>query len=195
MGCIESTYDFKYLSGKNLEYIMAKTGYDETTIKQSHKIFIMECPNGRLTPDKFIDLYNLFVWRGNGEQYCEHVFRTFDTDQNGVIDFEEFLLAMCVTTTGTAEERLILAFRMYDVDGNGVIDPEEMLKVVKAIYGMLRQDATEPMSMAEERARKIFLRMDVNRDGQLTEEEFLRGCLEDDELSKLLAPNIVEMCE
>ena len=71
---------------------------------------------------------------------------------------------------------------MYDVDGNGVIDPEEMLKVVRAIYDM----------HAYERARKIFRRMDVNRDGQLTEEEFLRGCLEDDEMSKLLSPNIVD---
>ena len=69
------------------------------------------------------------------------------------------------------------------------------MKVVQAIYDMLREDATEPMSMAEERARKIFLRMDVNRDGQLTEEEFLRGCLGDDELSKLLAPTIVEVFE
>ena len=82
-----------------------------------------------------------------------------------------------------------------DVDQNVVIDPEEMLKVVQAIYSMLRKDATEPMSVADERARKIFRRMDVNRDGLLTEEEFLRGCLEDDELSKLLAPNMVECCK
>ena len=154
MGCIESRYDFKYLSGKNLEYIKAKTGYDETTIKQSHKIFIMECPNGRLTPDKFIDLYNLFVWRGNGEQYCEHVFRTFDTDQNGCIDFEEFLLAMYITSAGSAEEKLTWAFRMYDVDGNGTIEPDEMGKVVEAIYGMLCQDATEPTTSAKKKAMK-----------------------------------------
>ena len=192
MGCIESRYGFKNLSDRDLEFLKANTGYDESTIKQSHKTFLKECPNGRLTPDIFIDLYKRDIWRGNAEQYCEHVFRTFDTDQNGVIDFEEFLLAMYVTSSGTAEEKLTWAFKMYDVDGNGTIDPDEMLKVVQAIYGMRREDATEPTSVADERARKIFLRMDENGDGQLTEEEFLRGCLEDDELSKLLAPNIVE---
>ena len=192
MGCVVSRYNFKYLSGKNLEFLKANTGYDESTIKQSHKIFIKECPNGRLTPDKFIDLYKQFVLRGNAEQYCEHVFRTFDTDQNGCIDFKEFLLAMYVTSAGSAEEKLTWAFRMYDVDGNGTIDPDEMLKVVRAIYGMRCEEATEPTSVADERARKIFRRMDENGDGQLTEEEFLRGCLEDDELSKLLAPNVVE---
>ena len=192
MGCVEGKQNSKFLSGENLEFLKSYTRYDEATIKQFHKNFMKDCPTGQLTPDKFIDLYKMFIWRGNAEQYCEHVFRTFDTDQNGVIDFEEFLLAMYVTSSGTAEEKLTWAFKMYDVDGNGTIDPDEMLKVVQAIYGMRREDATEPTSVADERARKIFLRMDENGDGQLTEEEFLRGCLEDDELSKLLAPNIVE---
>ena len=195
MGCVECKQNSIFLSGENLEFLKSYTRYDEDTIKEFHKSFIKEFPTGQLTRDKFIDLYKMFIWRGHAEQYCEHVFRTFDTDQNGVIDFEEFLLAMYVTSAGTAEEKLTWAFRMYDVDANGVIDPEEMLKVVQAIYSMLRKDATEPISVADERARKIFRRMDVNRDGQLTEEEFLRGCVEDDELSKLLAPNVVELCE
>ena len=45
--------------------------------------------------------------------------------------------------------------------------------------------------MFQERAKNIFSRMDENGDGHLTEEEFLRGCLQDDELSKMLAPNVV----
>ena len=195
MGCIVSMYAFKYLSGENLELLKASTGYDESTIKQMHKMFIKECPNGRLTPNKFIDLYKLFIWTGNAELYCQHVFRTFDTDQNGFIDFDEFLVAMYVTSAGSAKEKLTWAFRMYDVDGNGVIDPDEMGKVVEAIYGMLYQDATEPTTSARKKAMKIFRRMDENQDGHLTEEEFLRGCLEDDELSKLLAPNMVECCQ
>ena len=192
MGCIECKQSSTFLSGEKLEFLKAYTRYDEATIKEFHKRFMKDCSTGELTRDKFVDLYKMLICRGNAEKYCEHVFRTFDTDQNGVIDFEEFLLAMYVTSSGTAEEKLTWAFRMYDVDGNGTIDPDEMLKVVQAIYGMRREDATEPTSVADERARKIFLRMDENGDGQLTEEEFLRGCLEDDELSKLLAPNIVE---
>jgi len=41
-------------------------------------------------------------------------------------------------------------------------------------------------------AKNIFSRMDENGDGHLTEEEFLRGCLQDNELSKMLAPNVVQ---
>ena len=225
MGCIESSYSrLKYLSGENLEYLKANTGYDKATIKESHEIFIKECPNGNLTPDKLIDLYTPFISKGKAEQYCDHVFKTFDTDQNGFIDFEEFVLAtgkaeqycdhvfrtfdtdqkgfrdfeefvfaMYVTSAGSAEEKLKWAFRMYDLDGNGVIDPDEMSKVVEAIYGMWCEDSIEQTTIsAKERAMKIFRRMDENEDGHLTEEEFLLGCLEDDELSKLLAQGMVE---
>lgn len=41
---------------------------------------------------------------------------------------------------------------------------------------------------AEERAKNIFAKMDENNDGQLTQDEFLKGCLQDEELSKMLAP-------
>ena len=72
---------------------------------------------------------------------------------------------------------------------------------------MLGSGSTKPQDTAEERAKNIFnrfsrklldlvltssffSRMDENNDGSLTEEEFLKGCLQDDELSKMLAPNV-----
>ena len=50
----------------------------------------------------------------NAKKFCEHVFRTFDTDKNGFIDFKEFLLAIDVTSSGSAEKKLSWAFRYKD---------------------------------------------------------------------------------
>lgn len=61
--------------------------------------------------------------------------------------------------------------------------------VFQAIYDMLgASSSNRPADSAEERAKNIFAKMDENNDGQLTQEEFLKGCLQDEELSKMLAP-------
>ena len=67
--------------------------------------------------------------------------------------------------------------------------PQEMTKIVQAIYDMLgNSSSSRPPDTAEDRAKSIFARMDENGDGKLTEEEFLKGCLQDEELSKMLSP-------
>lgn len=62
-------------------------------------------------------------------------------------------------------------------------------ELFQAIYDMLGAcSSNRPADSAEERAKNIFAKMDENNDGQLTQDEFLKGCLQDEELSKMLAP-------
>ena len=90
-----------------------------------HAGFLEDCP-GELTKTQFVEMYIKIFPGGNAEKFSENVFRTFDTDKSGTIDFREFMLALHVTANGTPEEKLKWAFRMYDVDGNGSIDIHEM---------------------------------------------------------------------
>ncbi|KAM8707548.1 hypothetical protein ACLKA7_005091 [Drosophila subpalustris] len=71
-----------------MEFLKTHTRYDEATIKEWYKGFKQDCPNGRLTPAKFVDMYKMFFPSGNAEEFCDHVFRTFDMDKNGYIDFK-----------------------------------------------------------------------------------------------------------
>ena len=128
--------------------------------------------------------------------------RTFDTDGSGTIDFREFLLALHVTSEGSAQEKLKWAFKMYDVDGNGSIDIQEMkryllrhihltksvnfyiLRVIQGVYQMLGVESG--VMQVEE----VFLRMDLDQDGAVTEEEFMSACATDADLMQLLTPNM-----
>lgn len=51
---------------------------------------------------------------------------------------------------------------------------------------MLGAEASNLQDSAEERAQRIFKKMDINHDGALTEQEFIKGCLNDDDLTKIL---------
>merc|ERR1712244_157689 len=140
------------LARSDLDWLIAHTKYNEQTILEWHKGFRIDCPDGKLTAASFRKIYRKCFPSDNIEEFSDHVFRTFDKDKNGFIDFKEFLLAIDVTSAGTPEEKLKWAFRMYDVDGNGVIDQDEMTKIVQAIYDMLGAGAVKPTDTAEERA-------------------------------------------
>uniref|UniRef100_A0A183C2A5 Uncharacterized protein n=1 Tax=Globodera pallida TaxID=36090 RepID=A0A183C2A5_GLOPA len=175
------------LSKEDLEFLKKNTNFTEEQIKEWYKGFVQDCPKGHLTKEQFIKVYKDFFPSGSAEGFCEHVFRTFDTDNSGFIDFKEFLLAINVTSSGTPEQKLEWAFRMYDIDGNGTIDEKEMIKIIEAIYEMLGPEVTKSADDSpRKRAKMIFEKMDVNNDKELTLKEFVDGCLADKELFQIL---------
>lgn len=90
-----------------------------------------DCPTGQLSKKKFIEVYSGFFPDGNAEEFCTHVFRTFDKDNSGKIDFKEFLLAINITSGGRPKEKLEWAYQMYDIDGNGTIERNEMIEIIR----------------------------------------------------------------
>ena len=62
------------------------------------------------------------------------MFRIFDKDGDGSIDFKEFMIATDMTSSGDPEEKLRWAFRMYDKDGSGEIDVDEMVDIFSLMY-------------------------------------------------------------
>ena len=77
-----------------------------------YKGFKQDCPDGHLTREAFMKIYSKCFTGGSAQDFCDHVFRTFDSDKNGFIDFKEFLLAIDVTSSGTPEQKLNWAFRL-----------------------------------------------------------------------------------
>ena len=146
---------------------------------------------GELSPDLFYDMYVKLCPHENARRFCNHIFRSFDTDNNGYVSFNEFLLAVTISSSGTPEEKLRWAFKLYDINGDGVINRCEMIMVVEAMFEMLddgnmqRKSGALPPG-AKERAKEMFAKLDVDGDLKVTKDEFIDGCLKDEELLNLL---------
>ncbi|KAH8362440.1 hypothetical protein KR200_007492 [Drosophila serrata] len=121
----------------------------------------------------FIKIYKQFFPQGDPSKFASLVFRVFDENNDGSIEFEEFIRALSVTSKGNLDEKLQWAFRLYDVDNDGYITREEMYNIVDAIYQMVgQQPQSEDENTPQKRVDKIFDQMDKNHDGKLTLEEF-----------------------
>ena len=84
----------------------------------------------KLTMAEFMEVYSS-VFDGEPDDFVKHLFRSFDADNDGYIDFKEFIVGLCVSGSEKVETKLKWAFKMYDLDGNGSISRDEMA-------GMLR---------------------------------------------------------
>lgn len=124
-----------------------------------------------------MEVYKVFYPQGKADKFCSHVFKVFDTDRSGLIDFTEFLIAISVTAQGDARKKLILAFKMYDVDKNGTVDKKEMLKIIEAIYDLLGEELRRGENSPSERVKTIMNKLDKDNSGTLSENEFVEGML------------------
>lgn len=95
-------------------------------------------------------------------------------DQNGWIDFNEFIIATHCSATSSPSDKLHWVFQMYDKDKSKTIQLGEMVE----LFGTLYLNEGLEKEAAVERAMAIFSTLDINNDGDVTEEEFVRGCLE-----------------
>ncbi|CAF5007568.1 unnamed protein product [Rotaria sp. Silwood1] len=166
--------------------LQASTNYTESEIRDWHEDFIRECPTGRLNKKQFIQIYQKFYPNGKADNYCKYAFSVFDTNNDGTIDFQEFLLAMAATSQGPIDDRL--AF-VYDTSHDGLIDQRELTAVIAAMYDLLgannRKGDCDPKILAA----TIIGSFDVNGDKKLDKSEFIAGCKNNDSIRRLLAPN------
>nr|XP_023681677.1 guanylyl cyclase-activating protein 1 isoform X1 [Paramormyrops kingsleyae] len=128
-----------------------------------YKKFLTECPSGQLTLHEFKQFFGLRGLDPNASAYIEQMFRTFDMNKDGTIDFMEYVAALSLVMRGKMEHKLRWYFRLYDVDGNGCIDRHELLNIIKAIRA-INGNETQEVSV-EEFTNRVFEKIDVNGDG------------------------------
>ncbi|XP_049578253.1 guanylyl cyclase inhibitory protein [Syngnathus scovelli] len=159
-----------------------------TELYEWSRMFIHKCPSGLITLHEFQRHFcNVTVGMQSAE-YAEEIFRTLDKNEDGLVDFREYVMAISMLVEGSAVERLRWSFKLFDKDGDGAIIREEMLGIMQAVYKMNEAvDLNEPNSLtAEECTDRMFLRLDKDKNAVISVEEFIEGALDDDWIRKML---------
>ncbi|GIY91240.1 kv channel-interacting protein 4 [Caerostris darwini] len=140
---------------------------------------LLECPNGMVKEETFKGIYAQYFPKGaETTQYAHYVFNSFDHDNTGAITFTDFVIGLSVLARGSLQEKLRWAFSLYDINGDGYITKDELSKIVQSIYELMGK-AVEPMiedHTTRDHVDRVFQKLDLNKDGVVTIEEFLDSC-------------------
>eukprot|EP00639_Heterosigma_akashiwo_P031669 CAMPEP_0194672140 /NCGR_PEP_ID=MMETSP0295-20121207/6257_1 /TAXON_ID=39354 /ORGANISM="Heterosigma akashiwo, Strain CCMP2393" /LENGTH=370 /DNA_ID=CAMNT_0039555771 /DNA_START=135 /DNA_END=1244 /DNA_ORIENTATION=+ len=125
-----------------------------------------------------IEVKELMAYLGLHSQFTNRVFRIFDEDGSGELDFREFVVSMWNYCTLAKNALVMFAFDLYDSDNSGVIDIREVELMLKEVYGegfqasQLAQKVLRHMRMIDGDAR---LPLSMQR-CEVTAEQFGQFC-------------------
>lgn len=150
--------------------------------------FMIDYPNGRLDREGFHRFYRL-LHRAPATQSLDFiadcVFNTFDLDKSGYLSFGEFLIAYTFSSCRDYQRKLNFAFQLYDSNQNNIMEFPELIFAIEKMFELRGQ---RPMNI-EKLAEQIFDQLDRDvRDGRITQEEFVSGCLFNPTIASLLEP-------
>uniref|UniRef100_A0AAQ4QBR1 Recoverin 2 n=1 Tax=Gasterosteus aculeatus aculeatus TaxID=481459 RepID=A0AAQ4QBR1_GASAC len=158
--------------------------------KGQEQLEVKQCPTGRITPEEFEQIYSRFFPDSDAKTYARHVFRSFDTNDDGTLDFKEYIIALHMTSTGKTTRKLEWAFSLFDVDKNGYINKTEVTEICQAIFKLIPKEEQsklpEDENTPEKRANKLWAYFEKKDNGRLAEGEFIKGVTENENAMRLI---------
>lgn len=178
------------MSKEILEDLKMNTKFSETELSQWYENFQKQCPTGRISPDEFEKIYDRFFPDSEAKSYAQHVFRSFDTNDDGTLDFKEYIIALHMTSTGKATRKLEWAFSLFDVDKNGYITKSEVTEICQAIFKLIPKEDVPKLpadeNTPEKRADKLWSYFEKGENDRLAEGEFIQGVTENENAMRLI---------
>lgn len=190
MGCVNGK---PVLTDEDLEFIANHTAITREEVDRQYENFLEKHPDGKIRKKDFQLMMRTCYPNTDTEKLEKHIFRMYDSNGDGYIDFREFMIVLYIMSNGTPEANLKQIFRIFDINGDGAISQKEMIRIVKDLFHILNHSDNPEQTSGEELAINAFKEMDIDLDGQVTRDEFLRACLAHKKISTMLALRIIDV--
>jgi len=178
-----------------LKQAESATSLSRKELIKEYKKFKRQFPNGKINNQQFDSLAASFLPpQQRTPEFINRLFNAFDTDHSGEIDFSEFMLAMTMCSSDNPEDKLRFCFKSLDVDNNGSLDRTEVLYAVQLIFKNnpgLEGKVAEDVNTPEKVVQKIFEKVDVNGDNNLSVEELINFMYNDPKTFTYLGLNLI----
>lgn len=167
-----------YIFPEQLSTLTCRTGFSKDEIRKLYRAFKQLCPRGCATSGDLKPAYAKLFPLGDSARYTQIVFNNFDRNGDGIVSFNDLLGALTLIINGNVDQKLSWIFEFYDLNGDGCITRSEMLAIVSAIYEMM-QNSQIIQSVVNKQVDRFFEKMDTDRDGMVSREEFMSNCKND----------------
>ncbi|XP_075702996.1 S-modulin [Rhinoderma darwinii] len=178
------------LSKEILDDLQLNTKFSQDELCTWYQSFLKECPSGRISKQQFENIYAKFFPDADPKAYAHHVFRSFDANSDGTLDFKEYMIALHMTSSGKTNQKLEWAFSLYDVDGNGTISKTEVHDIIMAIFRMINDEDQKHLpddeNTPDKRTNKIWDFFGKKDNDKLSEGEFIQGIMNNKEILRLI---------
>jgi neurocalcin delta len=176
------------MSTADFHDLIVTTKFTPEQIHEWKRNFEIDYPKGLIRKYDFLIMYKKMYPEGDSSSLCDYIFRTYDLDGNGKIDFREFLTTINMTSQGTLRDKLKWTFRMYDVNDDKLVSEGELTEVLMAIYKARRVD--NAAYIARVNARELMQDLDKDGDRTLTVDEFVTQAIECPSIRNMLEGRI-----
>ncbi|XP_043257009.1 neuronal calcium sensor 1-like isoform X2 [Colletes gigas] len=175
-----------YIFPERLSSLTCKTGFSKGEIQKLYRAFKQYCPRGTVTTNDLKPAYAKLFPLGDPARYTQIVFNTFDRDGDGIVSFQDLVTEIALITNGNLDQKLSWIFSFYDLNGDGYITRKEMLVIISATYEMLHNSKVA-QRVVDKHVDMVFKKMDIDKDGVISREEFMNSCKNDSVIQSQLA--------
>uniref|UniRef100_A0A0G4FHK8 EF-hand domain-containing protein n=1 Tax=Chromera velia CCMP2878 TaxID=1169474 RepID=A0A0G4FHK8_9ALVE len=157
------------LTDAEIQSFAEETYFNPDQIRHIHKSF--KAISARRDDDGVIDLEEFSSALGmEVNELSRQLFRSFDVNSDGVLNFREFLQGLSIMVLGSEKERLRLAFNIYDIDRDGSISRDELYSLCRSCL------SGTSVAMTDETVHKLvdaaLLSADLDGNGVIDIDEF-----------------------